>query len=176
MKKLIIAVCILAGLLVAVYVYVKGTPQYSLYQFKKSVQNHDSETAFKYLDIDSLVDNLANDVMNAKDINTPSSPGEELGQGLAKGLMTMMLPTLKEAMKSQIKTSITTSTESDSKEADSPISRLGKGSWSDFDAKVEGKMAIVTNKNEPDVKFKMVQTTEGHWRIAQLMIPKETVK
>lgn len=176
MKKLSIAVCILAGLLIAGYVYAKGTPQYSLYQFKKAVQNHDSETAFKYLDIDSLVDNLANDMMNSKEMNTASSPGEELGQGLAKGLMTMMLPTLKETMKGQIKASITTSTESDSKEAHSPISGLGKGSWSDFDVKVEGKMAILTNKNEPDVKFKMVQTSEGHWRIAQIMVPKETVE
>ncbi|GFO63660.1 DUF2939 domain-containing protein [Geomonas paludis] len=175
MKKLVILAVSLTAVLVAGFTFVKGTPQYSLYQFKQAVQNHDPDAAFKYLDVDSVVDNLASDLMNSQEMNKPTSnPWEEAGQNMAKGLVTVMLPSIKEAMKGQIKTAITTA-ESEKKEGDkgtNPIKGLSKGSWSDFDVKVEGKMAIVSNKQDDSLKFKMVKSSEGHWRITQIMIPK----
>lgn len=175
MKKLVIGAVILTAVLVAGFAFVKGTPQYSLYQFKKAVENHDPDAAFKYLDVDSVVDNLASDLMNSQEMNKPtSSPWEEAGQSMAKGLVTVMLPSIKDAMKGQIKTAITTA-DSEKGEGDggtNTIKGLSKGGWTDFDVKVEGKMAIVTNKQDHALKFKMVKSSEGHWKITQIMIPK----
>ncbi|QXE92787.1 DUF2939 domain-containing protein [Geomonas subterranea] len=174
MKKVLIVVAALIAVLVAGFVFVKGTPQYSLYQFKKAVQNHDPDTAFKYLDVDSVVDNLALDLINSKEMNKPASnPWEEAGQTMAKGLMTVMLPSIKEAMKGQIKTAITTadSEKSENDKGTNTIKGLNKGSWSDFDVKVEGKMAIVTNKQDEALKFKMVKSSEGYWKIIKIIIP-----
>lgn len=169
MKKLGIAIAIVA-LFVGSWTYLTGTPQYSLYQFKKAMANHDAETAFKYFDIDSVVDNLATELMNSKEMNQGASATDRLGQDFAKGFLALMLPTLKETMKGQLKRAITTPSDEGK---DTPIGGLSKGSWSDFDVQVEGKMAIVSKKDDPNLKLKMVKSSAGHWRIVQMMIPLE---
>lgn len=161
---------IIVGIIVVValsgFVYAKGTPQYSLYQFRKAVENHDADTAMKYVDVDSIADNLMKDLMKAQDEKKPANDMEAMGNNFAKGLMVMMMPALKEALKGQFKTSITTP--SDDK---TPVNNIQKGSLSDFEIKTEGKMAILSRKDNKDVKFKMVKTSEGNWKIVQLMMP-----
>ncbi|MEW6615011.1 MAG: DUF2939 domain-containing protein [Thermodesulfobacteriota bacterium] len=166
MKK----ISIIGGFLIVVaivgFLYVKGTPQYSLYQFRNAVENHDADTAIKYFDVDSIVDNLMTDFMKEEEAKKPKNGWEAMGQNFARGLMVLMLPRMKEAMKGQLKTAITTP--SDDKTA---VKDIKKGSISDFEIKTEGKMAIVSRKDDPKVKFKMVKTPEGYWKIVQLMMP-----
>jgi hypothetical protein len=166
MKKIGIIGAILLIIGIVGYVYATGTPQYSLYQFRKAVENHDADAAFKYLDTDSIVDNLANDLMKAEEAKTPKDGWEAMGQNFAKGVIAMMLPGLKESMKGQFRTAITTPSEDKT-----AVKDIGKGSLSDFEVKTEGKMAIISRKDNKDVKFKMVKTSEGHWKIIQFMMP-----
>ena len=166
MKKLIIFMGIIVVILVSGFVYAKGTPQYSLYQFRKAVENHDADTAMKYFDVDSIVDNLMNDFMKAQDEKKPANEFEAMGNNFAKGLMAMMIPTMKETLKGQLKTAITTP--SDDK---TPLKGIQQGSLSDFEIKTEGKMSIISRKDDIDMKFKMVKTTDGHWKIVQMMMP-----
>ncbi|KAA0894288.1 DUF2939 domain-containing protein [Oryzomonas rubra] len=166
MKKLMIFVGVIVVVVVSVFVYAKGTPQYSLYQFRKAVENHDADTAMKYFDVDSIVDNFMNDFMKSQDEKKPANEFEAMGNNLAKGLIAMMLPAMKESLKGQLKTGITTP--SDDK---TPVKDIRKGSLSDFEIKTEGKMAILSMKDNKNVKFKMVKTPDGHWKIVQLMMP-----
>lgn len=165
-KKILISFAVLLSLIISAFVYAKGTPQYSLYQFRKSIENHDADSALKYLDIDSVVDNMMQDLIKEQEVKHPSSPAESFGNNFAKGLMTMMIPAMKEALKGQIKAGITTP--SDKK---TPVSGIQKGSFSDFEIKTEGKMAILSRKDDKDLKLKMVKTPEGHWKIVQIMMP-----
>jgi hypothetical protein len=139
MKKFIIIGIVLIILTVIGFLYVKGTPHYSLYQFRKAVENHDAETAMKYFDVDSIVDNLMNDLMKEWETKKPKDEWEAMGQDFARGLITMMLPQMKEAIKGQLKSAITTP--SDDKTA---IKDIKRGSITDFEIKTEGKMAIVS--------------------------------
>ena len=170
MKKLGIILVIFTVILTGAYIYIKGTPQYSLYQLRTAIEDHDPDKASLYLDIDSIVDNLMSDFINEQDKKRPENEWEAMGQNFAKGLMTMMLPTLKETMKGQFRTAITTP--SDDKTA---VKDIRKGKMSDFDIKVDGKMAIITKKDDKEMQFKMVKTTEGHWKIVQMILP-NTVK
>ena len=49
------------------FIFVKETPRYSLYWFKKAILEHDAESALKYLDIDSIVDNMVKDMSGEED-------------------------------------------------------------------------------------------------------------
>lgn len=164
MKKLVIGGFLIVVAIVG-FLYVKGTPQYSLYQFRNAVENHDADTAMKYFDVDSIVNNLMIDFMK-EEAKKPKNGWEAMGQNFARGLMTLMLPRMKEEMKGQLKTAITTP--SDDKTA---VKDIKKGSISDFEIKTEGKMAIVSRKDDNKVKFKMVKTPEGYWKIVQLTMP-----
>ena len=166
MKKIIIIGAVLIVVAIVGILYAKGTPQFSLYQFRNAVENHDADTAMKYFDADSIFDNLMTDFMKGKEAEKPKDEWEAMGQTFARGLTVMMLPQMKEAMKGQFKTAITTP--SDDKTA---VKDIKKGSISDFEIKTEGKMAIVSRKDDKNVKFKMLKTPEGYWKIVQLMIP-----
>lgn len=166
MKKMIISFAVLLSVVISVFLYAKGTPQYSLYQFRKAVENHDADSAMMYFDVDSIVENIMNDVMNQQMSKEPTNEYEAMGNNFAKGLMAMMLPAIKEGLKGKLKASITTP--SDDK---TPVKDIQQGNLSDFQIQTEGKMAILSRKDNKDIKFKMVKTPEGYWKIVQLMMP-----
>lgn len=54
MKKIILGVVVVLIIFGSSYYYFKGTPRYSLYQTKKAIQDHDSITFNKYVDVDRI--------------------------------------------------------------------------------------------------------------------------
>lgn len=56
--RLLAFIGIIIVLPVVVFYYVKSTPHYSLYLLKGAVENHNPDEALKYINIDSIVDNL----------------------------------------------------------------------------------------------------------------------
>jgi len=60
------------------YYYWQGTPRYSLYQMGNAIKERDSKTLFLYLDIDQIVDGLADSTSAAVEKKTsPAAPSEE---------------------------------------------------------------------------------------------------
>lgn len=53
----------------------------------------------------------------------------------------------------------------------SPFNGISKGSVNDFDVKKDGKLAVITRKDDKSFSIVMNQTSEGHWKIVQLDIP-----
>lgn len=160
------AICIgIVLVLVSAFLYAKGTPQYSLYQFRKAVEAHDAETAMKYFDVDSIVDNLVSDFVKTQEEKKPANEFEAMGNNFAKGLMAMMIPTMKEALKVQFKSAITIPSEDKS-----ALKKFQNFKSSDFEIKTEGKTAILSRKDDKNVKVKMVKTSDGHWKIVQLIM------
>ena len=49
------------------FLFVKETPRYSLYWFKKAILDRDAESALKYLDTDSIVGNMVKDMSGGDD-------------------------------------------------------------------------------------------------------------
>lgn len=161
MKKILLILGVL--LLVVItgsFLYIRSTPRYSLYKLKNAISDKDAESALKYIDVDSIVDNLMKDLY----ANEPPSSNrwEAMGRSIGQGMAMLMLPVLKENMKSQIKTSIV------SEDDKSKLVGLRKNLW-DIDIETSGKTAILTPKDNQSIKFKMTKTSDGYWRIVEII-------
>lgn len=165
MKKLIILVGIILVVAVTGFVYAKGTPQYSLYQLRKAIENHDADTAMRYFDVDSIVDHQINDIIG-QDKKKPTSEFEQMGNNIVRERMAKVIPTIKETLKSQFKNNITTPSDDET-----PVNIIRKGKYSDFEITMIGEIAILSRKDNIDIGFKMVKSSGGYWKIVQLMKP-----
>lgn len=161
MKKYLIAAFVVFAILIGAYIYIKGTPQYSLYQLKNALLNRDAETALLYLDIDSIVDNMMKEVM-IQDEPQPKNVWEAAGRNIGKAMAMAMMPAMKETMKSAIKTAITSSDKS-------TLDNIKKGGIWDFDIKTKGTIATIVPKNDASLNFKMVKTGAGYWKVVEFI-------
>jgi|GEM_PF-1251914 len=159
MKKIILGVVVALIILGSSYYYFKGTPRYSLYQTKKAIQDHDSITFNKYVDVDRIVDNLTDE--GSKSIETEmNSSADSLGE-LGKGMVKAFLPMLKGGLKNSINKSIEEI--SDGKQnafAEAKIKEI----------KQEGKSANITllNTKNEEIRLSMVQTPERYWKVVNV--------
>jgi type II secretion system protein G len=150
------------------FFYIKGTPRYSLYKLKKAISNKDAEDALRYIDIDSIVDNMAKDLYLNEPM--PSNKWEAMGRSIGQGMVMLMLPAVKETMKSQIKTSIVSSDDK------SKLAGL-KANLRDLNIETSGKTAMVAPKDDHSVKFKMAKVNDGYWRIVEIIdVAKEDLR
>lgn len=161
MKKAII-VTFIAIIVIASgsFYYYVGTPSYSLYKLKKAIQNHDSASFNKYVDVDRIVDDLMNTAVaqTEKEMgDLKDNPFGELGMTIAKGLMSSM----KEQMKTEINKSIEEISENkDDKYSKVEIENIVK----------EGKSAKVTlvNSEGDTIKMDMIEMPGRYWRIVSV--------
>jgi hypothetical protein len=157
MKKIIIiAVVVFALLASGSFYYFTGTPTYSLYKLKKAVQNHDSATFNKYVDVDRVVEGLFDTASSQmeKEMGDQNNSLGEFGITLAKGL----LSSFKDQMKSEINKSIEEiSTDKDNKFAAVKIKEIQK----------EGMAAKVTLESSDGqaIKINMTQMPGRYWRV-----------
>jgi len=156
-KAIIIAAVVLAILASGSFYYLTGTPTYSLFKLKKAIQNHDSSTFNKYVDVDRVVENLfetASTQMEKEMGDLGDNPFGELGVNLAKGL----LSSFKEGMKNEINKSIEEiSEDKENKFVTVKIKSVRK----------EGKAAkvtLVTTSGE-EMKINMTQMPGRYWRV-----------
>lgn len=154
MKKIIFtALAIMAMAIGGGYYYFTGTPTYSLYQIKKSIQAHDSITFNKYIDADRIIDRLVTDAMAGAESELSDNPFA----GLAKTLLL--------SMKEEFKSSLNKNIEEISDGKDNKLTALIIK-----DVVKEGKSANVTLKNpdNEELRLQMIKVPEGYWKIVSV--------
>jgi hypothetical protein len=166
LNRLKLLTVIIVLLDIFVFFYARGTPQYSLYQFRKAVENHETDTALKYIDADSIVYNFRIDLLRAQDKKQTANKIKSFGDHLTDDLITMILPAIKETLKGKYNTAIKIPSVNKSS-----VTNNQKHDLYDYDSITKVKIAIMTRKDNDNLKFKMAQSSDGHWRIVQLMMP-----
>jgi len=158
----LISVCLLVGIS---FYYIKGTPHYSLYKFKKALLKNDPETALKYLDIDSIVDNLmSRTMMEMTEERLSKNEWENAGRAMGIGIAMMMKPAMKEFLKTSFKQAVTNP---DKDKTD--IRKLKDLGFNDYIIERIGNTALISPKNDPDVSFKMTRIEGGYWKIVDII-------
>jgi hypothetical protein len=103
-RTILIAVAIIIVLLASGFFYVGSMPYYSLYLLKRAIENHDPDEALKYINIDSIVDNLSRDFLG-KDGGDNSQ--ESVKNPSLKRMVTDALPGIKESIRSSFRAAVT---------------------------------------------------------------------
>lgn len=169
MKRIATVVLIAALVFLGVASYVRHTPQYSLYKFSQALKQHDADTAFRYLDVDQVVDNLVQNTVHQMEAEKSPSLTDQIGNEIAKSLISLVLPSFKEAARSEIRAAIQEPAKT-GKSGNRGVFKVfaGSGAWHDFSVERQGKIALVTKKSDKDFSAKLAQEEDGHWKIVQL--------
>jgi len=166
MKRIATVALIAALAVLGIASYLRHTPQYSLYKFGQALKQHDADTAFHYLDVDQVVDNLVQ--KSVRDMEAQKGPSftDEIGSNIAKSLISLVLPSFKEAARSEIRAAI----QEPGKPGNRGVFKVFAGStaWHDFKVERQGKIALVTKTSDKDFSLKLAQEQDGHWKIVQL--------
>lgn len=174
----IIAVIVLV-ILIAIgsgYYYVSATPQYSLYQLGRAIKNHDSDSFYKYFDVDSVTDSVVSQVTkqlgeeNVKE--KPENDWETLGQQLAGGLLTLMTPAIKEGVRKNITSLIEGASEGGDNQAKTLLTQefYSLKKIRDLKIKRDGKIATIeinVKEVKSPITIKMRQTPQRCWKIIE---------
>jgi hypothetical protein len=163
-KSLILLSSLLLVFIIALgtgYLFVKETPRYSLYWFKKAILDHNAESALKYLDIDSIVDNMVKDMSGGEDKGKVQSkdPSKESMKNIGKDIIMQNLPTIKTQLREQLKSAIVSYSDR------AVLDNINTASVLGLQIAMEGDMALVKIWGRDKVAFKMAKSPEGHWRI-----------
>ena len=92
-----LSMVILALFCVSAGCALPGTPRDSLSRLRTALLNHDADGALRYLDVDSITEHLAEDLLNRYD-----SSGDELtslGVRAGRTLGPLLLPVVREAVR-----------------------------------------------------------------------------
>jgi len=102
---------LVVGIAGAIYYYWQGTPRYALAQIVVAVQTQDKDKLFRYIDLPSIIGNLAS--KGSDDFNvfgtpapgsaTPEDDFTRVGRALGKKLAQFLVPKVVEALEPQIK-------------------------------------------------------------------------
>lgn len=153
-KPLIIIGGILIVILLSLfsgYLYLRGTPQFSIYQMGKAVQQRDYNKFEKYVDVNTVVDNVFAEAM--KDVDVEDA-------GIFSGLVLTMAETAKETAKTSFKSSVESG-------------EFGESIWGDINltnlmlkvkSERHGKISDITLRDDDTVSFSM-RKEDGVWRI-----------
>jgi hypothetical protein len=163
-KRFIVLFSLLFGLIIALgigYIFIKETPRYSLYWFKKAVLDRDAERALKYLDTDSIVDNIAKDMSGEEDKEKVQSKNQSKRSmnNIGKDIIMQNLPAIKAQLREQLKSAILSYNDR------TVLDNLNKASVFGLQITMEGDMALVKIRGRDKVAFKMAKSSEGHWMI-----------
>jgi len=163
---------VFAFLFVIGYFYTKATPRYSLYWFKRAILKHDAEEALKYIDIDSVLDNMVKDMSDRPDgekaqtKNESKKPMKNIGQEVIR----QNLPAIKEQLREQLKSAIISYNDRGA------LDKLNKASIFGLRIATEGDTALVNIRGKNTVAFKMTRAPEGHWRITAFNLKELTAR
>jgi hypothetical protein len=195
-RAIIISSVVLAALLTAAVLYVRETPHYSLYMLKRAVDNRDADEALRYINIDSIVENLAKDLLGTKGAVDSRNRG---GKSPLKDMVTDSLPGIKDSLRLSLRKAITSpgkgqngvvrggARSSDPEEdaslrlrsrqfslgrieiGDLDMERIRTVSVGDLVIDVDGATAVVQIKNNPQIKAKMMKTGPGNWQFTEIL-------
>ncbi|OPY80030.1 MAG: hypothetical protein A4E65_01658 [Syntrophorhabdus sp. PtaU1.Bin153] len=155
------------------FLYIRETPHYSVYKLVLAVQRHDPDEAMKYVDVDSIVDNLStlligNNATDGIDAD-PKRPS-------LKALIGKALPGMKESVKSSLRDAIATHGNNSRQPASHTIEisnldlrKLRQTSFWDLNIQRDKETAVVRLKDLPGLKARMVKTRSGHWQVVEIL-------
>lgn len=154
----IIAVASIIG-----FLYFRTTPYYSLYMFKKAIINRDAPNVLKYLDTDSILDNMAKDALARMDKKEPArNKFEEHMQTAGKDVVRQLVPQLKKQMGDALTQLLI------SYDNESLFSDLRKATVFALAIDINGNTANVRQRGKHKVSFTMKKAPEGYWRITSI--------
>lgn len=150
-----------------------GTPQYSLLQFKKAIENRDPDRAFRYIDHDSIFEDMWEKV-NSAAAQVMSEDSNSLLMLLAPGVIENMKPTLKIQNKVSLEDSIRNGILGSTSTKDIATSTVGEGGLEsigleEYKISKNGNTAYVDFNN--GTRFVMIQTPERYWRVTKISVP-----
>lgn len=153
MKKAIIGIIVILVLGAAAFYVFTGTPRYSLYKLKKAIENHDSITFNKYVDVERVVDGIVAEATSEVD----NSEENEFLAGFAQAMMGSLRTGIKDALNKSVED-------------------VSSGEAQEFtelkikEIKKEGKSAEVTLAKDDGEPFRlsMIQTPERYWRVVRV--------
>ena len=102
-RKIYIAALAIIVFLAVGYFHVRSTPHYSLYMLKKAIEKHDPDEALKYIDIDSIVNNLGRNLFGNKE---KGASQETSRKSSLKGMVADDLPGIKDSIRSSLREAI----------------------------------------------------------------------
>jgi hypothetical protein len=163
-KRFVVFFSIFVALIIILgigYVFIKETPRYSLYWFKKAILDRDAESALKYLDIDSIVDNMVKDMFGGEDKEKAQSKDQSKGsmKNIGKDVIMQNLPAIKTQLREQLKFAILSYNDR------TVLDNLNRASVFGLQITMEGDMALVKIRGRDKVAFKMAKSSENQWRI-----------
>jgi hypothetical protein len=156
--------CIIVVVLGIGFIFIKETPRYSLYWFKKAILERDAESALKYLDTDRIVDNMVKDMSGEadKEITHPKNQSGSSMKNIGKDVIIQNLPAIKAQLREQLKSAII------SYNNRTVLDNLNRASVFGLRITMEGDVALVKIRGKDKIAFEMAKSSEGHWRIIAL--------
>ncbi len=146
------------------WLYIRSTPQYSLYQIRRAVKNHDYEMFTKYVDVDAVADSVFEQSLadqKSEEDKASTNVWEEMGRSLAEGLIISMKPALKESAKAAIRKAVESGDFGGKKLLNDPVKSI-----SEIKVKKEGKLAQVTITDEEGSAVKLtMRKKESYWQL-----------
>jgi multidrug efflux pump subunit AcrA (membrane-fusion protein) len=161
-KKSSLLILLLLCVLAATGCTLANTPRRSLSELRTALLNHDADAALRYVDVDSIVENMVRDIFlkyEAKSDDPLALLGIEAGRQVAKALM----PGVKELAKNRVKAAITSPDEG------GYFEYVKKGSVWYVDIAADGDTALVKPRGKSDISFRMKRMADGHWQIVQII-------
>ncbi len=180
-KRGVVVLILIVILLICGFVgwnYVKSTPQYSLYQMYKAVDNRDYESFVKYVDTDSLIDNVVDKALTASQTQqaqeaTQKDEWYQLGYQFGQGLVAMMKPALKEQVKTQFKKQIEDGSFKKEYRPANLVTAMTK-----IKTKMDGKIASVElpQENNTDTLALKMRQKDSYWQIFDMEMDLSNLK
>jgi hypothetical protein len=144
---------------------LQGTPRHSLGELRSALLNHDADGALKYVDVESIVDHMAEDAFRTKE-SSAKTDLDALGLVLSRSIASAIMPQAKALIRKGVRAAI---------ESDDQLgyfSSIRKASAWYFTIEEEGDIAVVTPRGDDKVRFKMERTDKGYWKIIELILKK----
>jgi len=139
-----------------------NTPRRSLSELRTALLNHDADRALRYIDVDSVVGCMAQDMFQRYEAKA-DNPMEALGIRVGKEAAAIIMPEVKELLREQLRRAITSSDEW------GYFRDITRASVWYLNIRVEGDEAVVEPKGKSDIRFRMARTQGGYWRIVEIV-------
>jgi hypothetical protein len=142
---------------------LKGTPRYSLAELKTALLNHDAGEAFKYVDVDSIVEHMVNDMFAQRE-SWSKTTLDAFGVAIGRGIASALLPEAKQLIRKEVRGAIESGGET------GYFEQIRRASVWYLTIEEEGDVALVTPRRDDKVRFKMERSGEGYWKIKQIIV------
>ncbi len=161
---LIVTSCLLlVAICTAGFYWVRETPRYSLFWFKRAILQRDADSALKYIDLDSILDNMVNQMSDGAGGQAVASgkSGRTLG-GISKDVVSQNLPSIKSQLREQLRSAILSYNDQ------AVLEKLSKASVLGLRITTKDNLATVRVMGRDKIAFTMKKSSEGRWKIVSL--------